>query len=362
MSRDENLFKRGEVWWFRAVVGGVERRESLRTSDVKAARRLRDEALTRIAAEKRGEPIILFGHVVDAWADHIADQISPTTILRYMVSLGQCRPFLENLNVKAVDGAVITKLVASRRAGGATPATIRRDLTAISSVLKFAEGQEWCDGNPTLSKRRLLKERRDPIALPERTDVDFLIGCCSIRFGALVKAALLTGCRQAELVNATWKAYNRKAKTLEVIGKGNKRRTIELSDEASAQIQAQPVTLKSELIFCRDGGARFAEAASDFVHFRRAAIAKAKRDGREFRRFRFHDLRHLHAVEALRGGKGIYDLQQHLGHTSVKTTEIYLDFLTPSERERAKSAPASGSAQTTAQSRRSGDRKSKVSD
>jgi len=33
---------------------------------------------------------------------------------------------------------------------------------------------------------------------------------------------------------------------------------------------------------------------------------------------------------------GIYDLSQHLGHTSVKTTEIYLNHLTHSEKARVK--------------------------
>jgi integrase/recombinase XerD len=44
----------------------------------------------------------------------------------------------------------------------------------------------------------------------------------------------------------------------------------------------------------------------------------------------------------------IYDLSEHLGHTSVKTTEIYLDFLTPAEAKQAKD----GMAQNPAQPRR----------
>jgi integrase/recombinase XerD len=44
----------------------------------------------------------------------------------------------------------------------------------------------------------------------------------------------------------------------------------------------------------------------------------------------------------------IYTLSKHLGHTSVKTTEIYLAFLTPEESDRAKRAAA----QNTAQPRR----------
>ena len=38
------------------------------------------------------------------------------------------------------------------------------------------------------------------------------------------------------------------------------------------------------------------------------------------------------AIRWLKAGGSIYDLQQHLGHTSVKTTEGYLGFLTATER------------------------------
>jgi integrase len=54
-----------------------------------------------------------------------------------------------------------------------------------------------------------------------------------------------------------------------------------------------------------------------------------------FRPFRFHDLRHWHAVQWLKQGRSIYDLKERLGHTSVKTTEPYLEFLTPEEKRGA---------------------------
>lgn len=301
-----------------------------------------------VGARFHGEQRIGWKDAVAAWAGHEIGQISPTTAKRYGVSLKQCEPFLAHLPVADVSGKVIAEMVSARRKAGATAATIRRDLTAVSRVLGYAEAQEWREGNPTLSKRRLLRERRDPIALPDTVDVEFVIGSCSPRFGALVRAAWLTGCRQDELVTATWRGLNPRASTLEVIGKGRKRRTLTLSPEATAHFSAQPRTLRSDLIFCRDTGEPFTQAASDFTHFRRAAAARAKKEGRQFRRFRFHDLRHLYAVEELRSGRGLYDLSKHLGHTSVKTTEIYLAFLTPSQAEAAKAT----SAQKTAQPQR----------
>lgn len=349
MPDERNLYRRGGVWWLRASVRGVEVRESLRTRDVKTARKLRDARIEEVAAARwHGQKRIGWKDAVAAWAEHAAGQIAPSTAKRYAVSLLQVESHLTAIAIDKIDGPAIQALINARRAAGATNATIRRDLTAVSAVLAYAEAQEWREGNPTLSKRRLLRERRDPIVLPEPEAVNSVLGAASPRFAALIRAAELTGCRQAELVSARWRDFNPRARTLEIIGKGNRRRTIELSEDASAHFTAQPRTLGSELIFCREGGLAFAEAASDFTHFRRTAEARAKREGRDFRRFRFHDLRHLFAVRELRAGRSLYDLSKHLGHTSVKTTEIYLAFLTPDEADASKGT----SAQNTAQSRR----------
>jgi integrase/recombinase XerD len=267
------------------------------------------------------------------WADHASGQIGAKTAKRYAVSLKQCEPWLKSKNVSEIDGRTITDLMTARKRAGAGAATIRRDLTAISRVLEFAEAMGWREGNPTLSKRRILKERRDPIELPTWGAIASVLAASSVRFAGLIEAAMLTGCRQDELVNVTWLQFNPKAQTLDVIGKGNKRRTISLSAQATAHFQMQPRTLSSRLIFCRESGEPFEQAASDFCHFRRLAVSRDK----TVKRFRFHDLRHLYAVEYLRAGGNLYDLAQQLGHTSVKTTEqVYLAFLTPDEAKGAK--------------------------
>jgi len=336
---EENLYQRGGIWWLRAVVGGRKYRESLRTGDVRTARKLRDQRIEEIkAAVYRGERRITWREAVTAWIEHAAGQIAPSTATRYGVSLLQCEPWLIKFDVDKIDGKVISDLITGRRRAGAKPATVRRDLTAVSRVLDHAEACGWREGNPILSKRRLLKERRDPIVLPEPEDIEAVIASASPRFGALIRAALLTGCRQDELVTATWRAFSDAQRTLQVRGKGNKLRTIELSLAAWTHIRTQPRTLgRTGLIFCHEGGATFAEAASDFTHVRRAALSLAKKQGRELARFRFHDLRHVFAVWALRdGAMDIYTLSRHLGHTSVKTTEIYLAYLTPSQAEAAK--------------------------
>lgn len=345
MSDEKFLFKRNETWWLRTTVAGIQYRESLRTDDVKVARKRRDKRIEEITAARHfGERKVTWLAAVDAWGRFIVGQKQPKTLQRYAVSLKKVEPFLRTYHVADINGRVIADMIEMIQKTKVTAATIRRDLTAVSRVLEYAEARGWRDGNPTLSKRRILKERRDPIALPQVADIEAVIEHSPLRFGYLIRAAWLTGCRQDELVTARWRAFNALAGTLEVIGKGNKRRTIKLDPAVIKLIANIPPVVGSDLIFCGDNGDMVAQASSDFAHFRRKTVAKA---GAAFQKFRFHDLRHLFAVEALRSGRmDIYTLSKHLGHSSVLTTEIYLAFLTPEEQEAAKK----GMSQMTTQS------------
>jgi integrase/recombinase XerD len=249
MPNESNLYLRGSIWWMRATVNGVEQRESLRTGNVTVARALRDKRLQELKnARYFGIVRRSWREAVAAWAERAAGQIAPTTARRYAVSLLQVEPFLAPYDIDKIDQNVIAGLV-SARLKQTTPATIRRDLTAVSRVLDFGEAEGWREGNPALTAAKRIKERRDPIVLPDPGDVEYLIRACSRRYGPLVRAAWLTGARQDEIVRATWSSFNCRAGTLEIIGKGNKRRTPRLSPEGSAHFSAQPVTLGCPLIF-----------------------------------------------------------------------------------------------------------------
>jgi integrase len=67
-----------------------------------------------------------------------------------------------------------------------------------------------------------------------------------------------------------------------------------------------------------------------------------RRTAFRFRRFKFHDLRHYHAVLFLKDGRDIYDLQKRLGHSSIKVTEQYLTYLTAEEKRICKFGKAAG--------------------
>lgn len=332
-----NTYWRGGVLWGRIKVKGEEIRWSLRTSN-------EEVAVRKVAAErKRLSEQVHDGHLVHtwesvfaAWSEHITHEVSASTVLRYAVSLKQLEQWLLPLSMGEITKAKITEIVEGRRARGVTNATIRRDLTALSSVLSFAEGEDWRDDNPALARLARMKERRDPIVLPELEHIEMVVQRAPGNFAKMIEAALLTGCRQSELVTAERTRVDHVRKQLTVIGKGNKLRVMKLSDEAYRLIASVPAALATKTLFWHSGGAPYRNVASRFAGFVSAAQKGAQASGLDFRPFTFHHLRHRYAVDFLKGGGNIYDLQKHLGHTSVKTTEMYLTYLTADEARVAK--------------------------
>jgi integrase/recombinase XerD len=116
-----------------------------------------------------------------------------------------------------------------------------------------------------------------------------------------------------------------------------------------------PARLGCEWLFWHHDGSPYRNASSRFAAMVRAEAAltgeagrsppqpsPSRGEGASFRPFRFHDLRHRHAVDWLKAGGSIYDLQKRLGHSSIKVTEYYLDYLTGDEVRTAKAGPQAG--------------------
>jgi integrase/recombinase XerD len=274
--------------------------------------------------------------VVAGWAQDIQRTLRPRTVQRYAVSMGQLAPHLADKFLDQIDGAFIGTIIKARTRDGVTNATIRRDLVALSSAMNFAIDEGWIENNPVIPRMKRLKERREPIVLPSDRDIDLVISRCPGGLSAIATAALRTGARQDELVKATCDSIDHVRKQLTVRGKRNKFRVIDLSlFDGYEPFRSLSTSIGKRPAFSHHDGKSYKNVSSRFRVVITRAVAWAKENGVDFTPFRFHDLRHRHAVDWLKSGRSIYDLQQRLGHSSVKVTEIYLDYLTPVEKRRA---------------------------
>lgn len=357
----KGCFWRGNTLWGRIQAGGKDHKFTLRTDDGDTAkRRLREERARHVAETKYGDHRRLFNDAVEQWLPFIDREISRKTVRRYKTSLRILLPRLDGLYLDEIDKKLVGEIVEWRRiptvpagkkkAIRISNATIKRDLTALSSVLDFAVDHDWIENNqvmawlrPQMRKKTRLRERRDPIVLPSHEDVQRLIDRAPGLFASLIEAAWRTGARLDELVNARRTQVHHSRRQLTVIGKRNKQRVIDLDGWGYEDVfMPIPGTLASPWLFWHHDGQPYRTASGRFRKIVESVAKQAQKQEQSFRPFRFHDLRHLHAVDWLKSGRSIYDLQKRLGHSSLLTTEMYLEYLTPEEAEIVK-RPATNS-------------------
>lgn len=266
----------------------------------------------------------------------MADRVSMKTQERYLCSLTVLAPYLDGKFIDEVDGKLVAGIIRGRREQGRSVATVKRDLVALSSVMGFCIDEGWLEANPVLPRLGRLKERRDPISLPDPTHIEILSRRAPGRFSNLIRAAHLTGCRMDELVSAKPVQFSETRRQLTVRGKRNKIRTIDLS-EGAYQVIKEAVADKAEWIFSHDG-LRYKQVSCRWRDLSRGISCKTGPNNDGVKPFPFHHLRHSFAVNYLKTPRpdgspaSIYLLSQHLGHTSVKTTEIYLAYLSADEK------------------------------
>jgi integrase/recombinase XerD len=210
--------------------------------------------------------------------------------------------------------------------------------------MNHATLHEWIDRNPVLPWLHNLKERRDPIILPRPEDIELVIKRAPGNWPHLIRAAWVTGARENELISAKRQHVDHQRKELAVVGKGKKLRIIDLAPMNGYEvISAIPAFAERDWLFWRTAdkrvradskrevalaGEQIEDPGPTFKRITNAVAVWAEEHGVDFQPFRFHDLRHRHAVDWLREGRSIYDLKERLGHSTIKTTEEYLRYVT----------------------------------
>lgn len=351
----DNIYRRGAVWYGRVWIAGKEHRRSLQTSDEAAATReverwrkeltQRHEMLGSIKGSWR-DAVVNWSETIGAMGD---DGLKPGTKARYLDSLRQSDFFFGDKQLDQIGRKEIADFVRSRKKGYQRPleggssatfgpvtnATIRRDLTALSSVFRAAVAAGMTTANPAKEwDRGVIRERRMVFVPPTLAEIDTVLAYAESHgnFRHLIAFAAQTGVRQSEAAGIEWAEVRAdRGEVLLPRTKAGRPRIVALNTpggDARSIVATLPRHLRSGILFWHGvGGERYSHASESFRDLVNKAVAGEAVHGRPFRRFRFHDLRHAFAVRWLQAGGDIYALSRHLGHTSVKTTEIYLQYV-----------------------------------
>ena len=207
--------------------------------------------------------------------------------------------------------------------GSLKPASQNRALTAVKSLLSFAQETGYLPFNVGAAVK--LRPNRDGLAqrILEESEVARLIEAAPEgRNRVLLKLLYVSGVRVSEVCGLKWcDAFARpQGGQITVFGKGGKTRTVLLKPKVWQQLLSIKGEAKAtDPIFpSRKGGGEL-----DVSQVRRIVYAAASKAGLA-QKVSPHWMRHAHASHALDRSAPIHLVQATLGHASVSTTGRYL--------------------------------------
>jgi integrase/recombinase XerC len=288
------------------------------------------------------------GAALEAFRHHIESErgLSRHTIRAY---LGDVTSLLEHAAAAGatapadLDIGTLRAWLAGQHGSGRSRATLARRAAAVRTFTAFAHarGLLAADPGPLLGMPRIPRRlpevlRQDQIAAvleaPGAPAAGRTGGAASrqdaalaLRDTAIVELLYATGIRVSELCGLDIGDLDTERRTVRVLGKGNRERTVPAGIPAIRAVGAWALSGRPVLVTPASAHALFLGArgrrldprtARRVVHARLAAVPGTPDSGP-------HGLRHAAATHLLEGGADLRSVQEILGHASLTSTQIY---------------------------------------
>lgn len=215
----------------------------------------------------------------------------------------------------------IVKMHSERKASGAAAGSANRLLIMMRYIFNLAVRWEvpGVKVNPTkgvpLMEENNKKERYLSVDEAQRL-YDAVCKSQNTMLKYIVPMLILTGARKREVLDARWEDFDFNRRIWRIpMSKSGKARHVPLSDGALNILNTVPRDMKCEWAFPNP------DTKKPFVSIFCAWDTARKSVG--LADVRVHDLRHSHASFLVNAGRTLYEVQQILGHTQVKTTQRY---------------------------------------
>ena len=304
---------------------------------------------------------------------HLAAErgLSPHTVRAY---LGDIRSLLEHAgqdglaDVAGLDIGAIRSWLAAQHAAGQARSSLARRAASARAFTAFARSRGWLSSDPgpllgTPKAQRHLPQvlaagqiaavldaaggdpagsgpaaRADhghengarPAHAPDDgggapAGQDPVAAAIGWRDSAIMELLYASALRVSELCGIDIGDIDEERRTVRVLGKGSKERTVPVGVPAARAVRHWQHQGRPRLVTARSGPALFLGArggrldprtARRVVHARIAAVPAAPDTGP-------HGLRHSAATHLLEGGADLRSVQEFLGHASLASTQIY---------------------------------------
>jgi len=281
--------------------------------------------LARIAPERIGE-------LTDAFIT--AQDVKPSSRSSYRRSLRQYFAWVDKkgYQLSGIARPQILEYKEDLLASGLTSLTVASYITSLRKFYEWTEAEKYY---PNVARgiklpRRKQQFKKQPLTPGQATQLLQYYQARALRDYAIVNLLLRTGLRTIEVIRANVDDITRKGnkRVLMVMGKGWDERSsfVELTDKAYQPIRdylATRTNLKgSEPLFTSQSrnnmGERLTTRSISYI-----AKEGLKGIGLDERSYTAHSLRHTTAVNILRAGGSMEQVQDTLRHSNINTSQIY---------------------------------------
>ena len=193
------------------------------------------------------------------------------------------------------------------------PRTLHRIISTLSSFYKFLRLQKVVKANPVTDLERPKVKGKEIVYMKHSQVLELLAQIGDPRDRLVVRTIYATGVRVSELSGIRVEDIDFGAQTIRVTGKGGKIRIVFIDGDTLDEIRAFLGDRKEGPLFPGQMGKPLSPRTIQFL-FRQYAPEGITP----------HKLRHSYATELYSRSKNLQVVQENLGHSSIKTTEVYL--------------------------------------
>ncbi|MCR4340499.1 MAG: site-specific tyrosine recombinase XerD [Gemmatimonadaceae bacterium] len=213
---------------------------------------------------------------------------------------------------------------------GLSPASIRRNVSALRTYFKFLVGEGHVQRDPSDRLETPKRWRTLPEVLTV-ADVDRILSAPSLdeplafRDRAMLELAYSAGLRVSEWISIGVKDVLFEDGLVRVFGKGSKERLVPIGRKAIGALAIYMRELRPKLERGEGKGALFLNARGKPLSRMGAwkILRKYVDQAGIKKRVTPHTLRHSFATHLLEGGADLRAVQEMLGHADISTTQIY---------------------------------------
>ena len=193
------------------------------------------------------------------------------------------------------------------------PKTLHRMISTLSSFYRYLYTQGVVVANPLLGVERPRIKNQELKYLKHSQVIRLLRSIEDRRNRLIVRLIYATGVRVSELCAINVEDIDFEEQTIRVKGKGDKIRTVFVDEETLKDIDEFIGNKIEGPLFIGQQGNHISPRTVQHIFKENAP------DG-----ITPHKIRHSYASELYRRSKNLRVVQENLGHSSIKTTEIYL--------------------------------------